>query len=205
MAIATSIVLSVGGSGVIICALSVFLAERIANRIDSKYQQRIDQELEKFRSAVAHKKYVSQTQFDYEFQLYKQLSKAYFLVAVKASSFAHDYENKKTISLADGDISREQLTKITTLVCDAQNLLFENAAFIPEDIYNAYYELDVKTNAFFWKLIDKVKEYPAIDNGVEGTNVDCDKTLAKVIELELTEINKKVRKHLESLTILPNH
>lgn len=203
MAIATSIVLSVGGSGVIICALSVFLAERIANRIDGKYQQKIEQELAKFKSVVEHKKYVSQTQFDYEFQLYKQLSKAYFSVAVKASSFAHDYEKNKSISLADGDISKEELAKITTLVCNAQNLLFENAAFIPEDIYNAYYELDVKTNAFFWKIIDKIKEYPPADHGLEDSNVECDKVLAKVIEAELAEINKKVRKHLEALTILP--
>lgn len=48
-AIAASIILSVGGSGALICALSKFLAERIANRIDKKYQQRIDQELEKYR------------------------------------------------------------------------------------------------------------------------------------------------------------
>lgn len=91
-AIAASIILSVGGSGALICALSKFLAERIANRIDKKYQQRIDQELEKYRNVIEHKKYVSQTQFDYEFQIYKQLSKAYFAVAVKASSFAHNYK-----------------------------------------------------------------------------------------------------------------
>ena len=40
-------------------------------------------------------------------------------------------------------------------ICDAQNTLFENAAFIPKDIYNDYYELDIKTNAFFWKMQEK--------------------------------------------------
>ena len=45
IAIATSIIISVGGSGVIICALANFISERIAKRIDGKYQQRFEQEI----------------------------------------------------------------------------------------------------------------------------------------------------------------
>ena len=47
IAIATSIIISVGGSGVIICALANFISERIAKRIEWKYQQRFEQEFEK--------------------------------------------------------------------------------------------------------------------------------------------------------------
>lgn len=67
LAIASSILLSVGGSGVIICSVSRFLAERIVKRIDSKYQLMLDQELEKYRSLLDQRIYVSQTQFDNEF------------------------------------------------------------------------------------------------------------------------------------------
>jgi hypothetical protein len=203
LAIASSILLSVGGSGVIICSVSRFLAERIVKRIDSKYQLMLDQELEKYRSLLDQRIYVSQTQFDNEFQIYKQLSKAYFTVAVKVSSFAFDYEKKNTISIKAGDISREEINRLIDATCTAQNLLFENAAFIPEDIFNAYYELYVNTNAFFWKIIDKIDEYPQMNNELGETNIECDITLAKVIESELGEINKKVREHLESLTIIP--
>ena len=205
LVIASSIILSVGGSGAIICAVSGFLAEIIAKRIDSKYQLKIDQELEKYKTLLDQRNYVSQTQFDNEFQLYKQLSKAYFAVAVKVSSFAHDYEKKQSISVKDGEISEAELKRIIDTICTAQNLLFENAAFIPEDIYNDYYALDVNTNAFFWKIIDKIKEYPPMENGLEDSNIECDITLAKVIEAKLSEINKKVRKHLESLTIIPKY
>lgn len=204
-AIAASIILSVGGSGALICALSKFLAERIANRIDKKYQQRIDQELEKYRNVIEHKKYVSQTQFDYEFQIYKQLSKAYFAVAVKASSFAHNYKKYQTISVKEGDISKEELFKIIDLNYNSQNLLFENAAFIPEDIYNAYYELNEMTNAFFWKIIDRVKEFPTTDYGLRDINLDCDLESSIAIETKLAEINKMVRAHLELLAIIQNH
>ena len=69
IAIASSILLSIGGAGVLICGFSSFLAERIAKRIDNKYQQKLDQELETFRSLMEHRKFVSKTQFDYEFQL----------------------------------------------------------------------------------------------------------------------------------------
>lgn len=203
LAIASSIILSVGGSGVIICAVSYFLADRIAKRIDSKYQLKLDQELEKYRNLLDHRKYVSQTQFDNEFQIYKQLSKAYFTVVVKASSFAHEHEKENSLSLKAGDISKEELWGMIDATSTAQNLLFENAAFIPEDIYNAYYELDVNTNAFFWKMIEKIDEYPQKNNGLGETNIECDITLAKVIEAKFEEINKKVRNYLQSLTVIP--
>lgn len=89
IAIATSIIISVGGSGVIICALANFISERIAKRIDGKYQQRFEQEFEKYKSIMEHRRYISKTQFDNEYQIYKQLSKAFFSVAVKLSSFAY--------------------------------------------------------------------------------------------------------------------
>lgn len=89
IAIATSIIISVGGSGVIICALANFISKRIAKRIDGKYQQRFEQEFEKYKSIMEHRRYISKTQFDNEYQIYKQLSKAFFSVAVKLSSFAY--------------------------------------------------------------------------------------------------------------------
>ena len=202
IAIASSILLSVGGTGVLICACSGFLAERIAKRIDGKYQQKLDQEIEKFRGMIEQKKYVSQSQFDYEFEIYKKLSKTYFTVAVKATSFASNYDKFDALSIKEGDISADELYALSKSICDAQNTLFENAAFIPEDIYNDYYELDIKTNAFFWKMREKIKDFPPIGDALDETNVKCDKTLAKVIEMELQEINKKVRKRLESLAII---
>lgn len=201
-AIASSIVLSVGGAGALICAFSSFLADRIAKRIDGKYQQKLDQELEKYRGVIEQKKYVSQTQFDYEFEIYKKLSKAYFTVAVKTTSFASKYEQYEYLSMQQGDISNKEIYHLSKAICDAQNILFENAAFIPEEIYNDYYSLDIKTNAFFWKMQEKIKELPPIGDALEETSVNCDKTLAKVIEAELGEINKKVRKRLESLAVI---
>lgn len=200
--IAAAILSSVGGSGVIICAISSFLAERIAKRIDNKYQMKLDQELEKYRSILDQRKYVSQTQFDYEFQIYKKLSKAYLNVVVEISSLAESYEKKDTISIAAGDISKKRFEKIVVVFASAQNLLLENAAFIPEDIYNDYNKLYEKANTFFWKLTDRIKEYPQIDYDYGEINIECDSTAAKEIETELGEVNKKVRKYLESLTII---
>ena len=156
IAIASSILLSVGGASVMICACSGFLTERIAKRIDGKYQQKLDQELEKYRGVIEQKKYVSQSQFDYEFEIYKKLSKAYFTVAVKATSFASNYDKYDVISIKEKDVSEDEVYALSMAICDAQNTLFENAAFIPEDIYNDYYELDIKTNAFFWKMQEKI-------------------------------------------------
>ena len=104
IAIATSIIISVGGSGVIICALANFISERIAKRIDGKYQQRFEQEFEKYKSIMEHRRYISKTQFDNEYQIYKQLSKAFFSVAVKLSSFAYKRIGNRIISIEEDDI-----------------------------------------------------------------------------------------------------
>lgn len=197
LAVASYIVLSVGGSGAIICALSKFLAERIANRIDSKYQNRLNQQLEEYKDLLAHKNYVSQTQFDTEFQIYKQLSKAYFAVIVKASSFSKYQQKDKTIS-------KEELFRMIDVNGEAQDILFENEPFIPEEIFNKYLDLNEKTSDFFFTIIDRIEK-----NMKEGKRLDeCeirtseDIYVSESLQSELREINKDVRHYLESLSIV---
>jgi len=201
IAIASSILLSIGGAGVLICGFSSFLAERIAKRIDNKYQQKLDQELETFRSLMEHRKFVSKTQFDYEFQLYKELSKVFFDVAIKYSSFSYDHYKKGNLSIKNGDITKEEIIAIINVAYNAQNVLFENAAFLPEEIYNAYYELYNRINMFFWKVVERIEDVSQKNPELENVSIQCDLSFAETIETELSEINKKVRKRIESFVV----
>ena len=47
--IAGAIIASIGGAGVIICAVSGFVCNRIAKHLDAKYEQRLNKELEKYK------------------------------------------------------------------------------------------------------------------------------------------------------------
>lgn len=203
LAITSALILSVGGSGAIICALSNFIAERIAKRIDNKYQQKLEIEFEKYKSGMEHRKYVSKTQFDNEFQIYKQLSKAFFAVAVKASSFAHRNDGNRIIVIREGDIfSVEELKKIIVVNSDAQNLLFENAPFIPEEIYNEYFCLNEKANHFFWGIMGRVKAFSKDELDANDIITEDEIEMSEILQRDLNEVNKKVRKYLESLSII---
>lgn len=55
----SALIVSVGGAGVIICAVSSFLANRISDRLEMKYQQALDREIEKYKSEFESKRYVT--------------------------------------------------------------------------------------------------------------------------------------------------
>lgn len=57
--IAKSIIASVGGAGIMICAVSGFISARLAKRLDAKYEQRLGRELAKFESQLERHRYVS--------------------------------------------------------------------------------------------------------------------------------------------------
>lgn len=203
IAIATSIIISVGGSGVIICALANFISERIAKRIDGKYQQRFEQEFEKYKSIMEYRRYISKTQFDNEYQIYKQLSKAFFSVAVKLSSFAYKRIGNRIISIEEDDIiSMEEVSRIISVNSTAQNFLFENAPFIPEEIYNEYLALNELANTLFWGIIARIKEYEAECVEINKIITEDEIGMSEYFQNRLNDVNKKVRKYLETLTII---
>ena len=93
--IAGAVITSVGGAGVIIWAVSGFVGNRIAKRLDTTYEQRLNIELEKYKATLDQYRHITKTQFDKEFEIYHQLSKLFFSMIVKLSSFTEDtYELK---------------------------------------------------------------------------------------------------------------
>ena len=94
------VVTSVGGVGIIIVACAKFASGMIATRLEQKYSLKIEKdleayktelekdfegykqglskEMERYRTSLAAKNYVSKTRFDAEFEIYRNLSLAYF-------------------------------------------------------------------------------------------------------------------------------
>ena len=91
--LAGAILASVGGAGIIICAVSGFVSARVAHHIDKKYEQRLSKELERYKLSLEKHRYITKTQFDKEFEIYHELSKAFFSMIVKLSSFTEGTMN----------------------------------------------------------------------------------------------------------------
>ena len=80
--IATACIVSAGGVGGVAMAVVKFTSNIIADKISAKYENKLEQALEKYKTELSKKEYVSQVRFDAEFEIYRTLSKE-FSTAVK--------------------------------------------------------------------------------------------------------------------------
>lgn len=203
LAIASSIIVSVGGSGVIICATAKFLSERIAKRIDSSYQQKLDEKLEKYKVVLDSKRYITKEQFDVQFKTYRKLSKSFFQMLVKLSTISEeDFYKDNTFDLANKKYEEYTYKEIVATISVAQNVLYENAPFIPRHIFQKYHELYELINNQFWSYNDKYNEYMDGKIKQEDRLTENDKKIFKEVENKWFELNKDVRTYLETLTII---
>lgn len=75
--IVLSVLASVGGIGIVFTAVIKFSSDFIAKRLEERYSLKLNKELEKYKSMVESKNYISKTKFDTEFEIYRNLSKTF--------------------------------------------------------------------------------------------------------------------------------
>lgn len=100
--IASTIIVSLGGTGAIIVSLANFLANKIAMRLENKYQFKLDKELEQYKSNLEQRIYVTKTQFDIQLELYRNITNQiyHFLVVLYTTINEQDYPRKEEINPA---------------------------------------------------------------------------------------------------------
>ena len=62
-----AVIVSFGGAGAIIAGVTKFAADKIADKLEKKYELKLSKELESFKSKLENRSYVSKTRFDAEF------------------------------------------------------------------------------------------------------------------------------------------
>lgn len=140
--IAVASIASAGGIGAIMIGVVSFSTKRIAERMEKKFQATLDQKLEKYKSELSKKEYVSKTKFDTEFALYRELSLS-FAQMVKAISVLIPavYTTVPSDKQQRLEADKRHYEAAVLAVIDAQDRLNANIPFIKENIYEGYIEL----------------------------------------------------------------
>lgn len=199
--IVLGVLAGVGGiSGILLAGIKLSV-NTIAKRLEEKYTLRLNKELERYKSNLDNKIYISKAKFDAEFEIYRELSKAFFemvknisiLIPTGFTLVPADPEKKKEY---DKKIYKEAMESTVK----AQDILNGNIPFISEEIYNAYTEIlklcRQQLNAFErrWNL-----SYFS-PNKEELTTEEYERT--DEINQKFSEANNKIRKYIEKLDVL---
>lgn len=200
--IAGAIITSVGGAGVIICAVSGFVSARLANAIDKKYEQRLNKELERYKLSLEERRHITKTQFDKEFEIYHLLSKSYFSMIVMLSSFTQNSLELKELPKENREMKVDEFMRMGESVAIAQNTLYENAAFIPRNLFSQYDSIYEKAIKLFWAYESRLKDFAFDRCTIDDLVTDDDKKTMEEIDKEYFALNSQLRDYLNTLAII---
>ena len=194
---------SVGGIGGIIFFIIKFSADNIAQRLQKRYSLELNKDIEKFKSNLDNKIYISKTKFDTEFSIYRELSKTFF-EAVKAVSIM--IPTGLAFVPADENDRKEYEQKCyldaSKAVVNAQDALNSNAPFIQTELFDKYQEilrlcmiqLDVFQTRWNLSFIGSQHEKELI------SREDYQRT--KEINDKFNSLNINIREYLSKLDVL---
>ena len=201
--IATACIVSAGGVGGVAMAVVKFTSNIIADKISAKYENKLEQALEKYKTELSKKEYVSQVRFDAEFEIYRTLSKE-FSTAVKNISLM--IPDGIAYSPADEEKRTEYENKIyvdaNNAVVVAQDVLYANGAFISEELYNKYNEIltlcSQQLNAFQRRY--NVLYFASQEKKENYTDKEYERTTT--IKEKWLELNNCVREYISKLEVI---
>lgn len=201
--IATACIVSAGGVGGVTMAVVKFTSNIIADKISAKYENKLEQALEKYKTELSKKEYVSQVRFDAEFEIYRTLSKE-FSTAVKNISLM--IPDGIAYSPADEEKRTEYENKIyvdaNNAVVVAQDVLYANGAFISEELYNKYNEIltlcSQQLNAFQRRY--NVLYFASQEKKENYTDKEYERTTT--IKEKWLELNNCVREYISKLEVI---
>ncbi len=130
---------SFGGSAVIIAAVVKYASDLIAERLKQKYKADLSKELEEYKSKLGNKNYISKTRFEAEFKIYQELLKV-FAEMVKNTNLLFPTFTKD--SRDDKDTYKEHHDLALDSIVIVQDMLNSTSAFIPEELYSSFCELE---------------------------------------------------------------
>ena len=145
--------------------------------------------LEKKRAKNDSRIYITKAQFDFSFEVYKKLSKATYQFLIAITPFKEGYR------LSKGRLEEKNYSELIDACADIQDLVAENAPFIPSELYLKISDLESDIRDKFWVQLDSIMK-----NNGEHTAISREEF--KEIEKKIHDVNDEIRTLLSRLTIV---
>lgn len=198
---------SVGGAGGIITLVVRFTANRIADSLEKKYEYKLEEKLEAYKSELNSKAYITQVQFDKEFQSYvnlvekcnKMVNGCYSLFPTGLLTMPEDKEKRKAFYK---DLFDESVNAYNSF----SNELGSSAPFISQELFDGFNEIrqlcSLQINFFNLYGYHNDEHDKFI---VEGRRECGNRTKEIIVKTDAQ--NGKIREYISSLsnkTIIPS-
>ena len=201
--ITVTCIASLGGVGVVVVACIRFGAEAIADRMSKKYQLTLNTELEKYKTELSKKEYVSKTRFETEFSIYKELSLSFsemirdinIMIPFGLASVPADEEKRKEYENNCYDRAKSSVVK-------AQDSLFANTAFIPEESFNSYNDLLKLSQEQLFAFERRYYVGDLVSQREKEILKPEDYERTKDLNKKWQELNKSIRDYLNKLDVI---
>ncbi len=202
-----------GTAGLIILIVkwaSGLITEKIQKDYDLKlekklasYKAEIDKELEKHRSALGNKNYITQKKFDVEFDMYQTLANAFFRLVKEAATLIPAGYTMEPVNEETRKAQKQETYKaLCKAYSDAQDLTFRYAPFIQKEIYDGYAEILRLCNLHQFAYAERwnVGDFRSKEEK-ESFSLD-DYRRTDEINKKYDAVNQTIREYLQSLEIL---
>jgi hypothetical protein len=202
--IITSIISVIGCIAGVIANFLYKKYEHKTNKQMAEQQRLYSSELEKLKGKIGTKTHMSIVRFEAEFQVYRELSGAFFdlnkyICAMIPPPDFPDYYSPGKDKQLDSDKDRYDTAAKYCLI--AQDVLHKNAAFIPEAFFDSFRELLDHANRqmlFFGCMIHNNK----INDGARQIQPSQpERLLSRTINDKLRDLNSEIRCYLTDMQI----
>ena len=200
---ALAIIASVGGAGVIIIFVGKWLAKLSADALMKKMESEFNEKLEKLKSGLEKRNYISKARFDLEIEVYRQLSEAAFLMAIDLDNLFQEFERIYLDKESKRKMKKDNYSKATVSFDRANQAIIQNAPFIPRNTHELF--LDVRDecmeqiNFFLSHHLEEDSEEYRRD--LEEQYLECSNR-AKTISDKMDLLIDKLREHIDKLDVL---
>ena len=205
-AVVAACIVSAGGIGGIVIAVIKFSSNIIADRLSSKYENKLEKTLERYKTELSKKEYVSKTRFDTEFRMYQELSGKNLSMVFSAGESVI-ITRGAPYSSSDVD---QFIEKFSSQLNDAQFTNKRYAPFIAKEIYEKYLSLEKKATEIFyllkaWKQYQTEEGIYSINKATYHNQVEVAQAIAdkqKILSDDSDALLFDLREYLSKLDVL---
>lgn len=202
--IATATIISAGGIGAIIIAAVQFTSNIIADKISKKYELKLNESLESYKSNLDKGNHISRAMFDKEFEYYQLLSRKY-TIAFNSFNLYYGikYSKLDVIPIEEIHIYNPKLEELAKDIRDGKRVTEVQMDTLKSNIAEQFLEfkkvLDESESFINGEIYSK---YAKLYDLIRGYYLNEDSMLLDEIQSLRLQLPKTIRNYLIGLTVI---